>query len=228
MENNKTSDEKRIAFLRDASTLLQRNDLTAALHLAAGQLRDNPADADALGIYCEALIGMGRLEDMRLVLDNVEHAIAGLNLVYERAGDACRENGFHREAAACYERFISLRPEPEKAGEIIGKMALLEQEDIPPVLDSSTKMTAPEGEIFTVTMAQLYIQQGHIQDAEIILEEILKADPFNTQAQSLLDALRCPQPPVEPRSSLKNDDLIKTLSSWLENIKRLRVNVSSQ
>lgn len=227
MDNNH-SGQNRIIFLREANALLQSNALKEALHLAAEHLHHCPGDADALGIYCEALIGMGRLEDMRAVLNQVEHIIAGLNLVYERAGDACRENGFHREAATCYERFISLRPDSEKAGEIIGKMALLEQEDIAPARSDSTEnMNSPEGDIFTITMAQLYIQQGHLRDAEAILEEIIKKDPLHSQAQSLLDELRCSQMPADAeRPPLNHDDLIKTLSSWLKNINRLRTNVS--
>ena len=128
MKNN-NFDESRSNFLRESEQLLRQNNLVEALDLAVERLSNFPADADALAVGCEALIGMGRINELRELLNQVAGFISGLNLIYERAGDACRENGFHQEAAACYEKFISLRPDAERAGEIIGKMAFLEQED---------------------------------------------------------------------------------------------------
>jgi tetratricopeptide (TPR) repeat protein len=227
---NKDFGENRNYFMREANALLQSNNLNDALNLAAKRLRIYPADADALGVYCEALIGMGRLEEMRELLHEVAEIISGLNIIYERAGDACKENGFHRDAANCYEKFISLRPEAEKARDIIGKMALLEQEDSPSAkIDYTDNKNLSEQKIATVTMAQLYIEQGHLQDAEIILEDIIEKEPNNTQALAMLDELRgsSPQSAGETQS-LKNDNLIKTLSSWLKNIERLKINAAEK
>lgn len=230
MENNNFA-ENRNYFMRDANTLLQSNNLNEALNLAAKRLRNYPADADALGVYCEALVGTGRLKEMRELLHEVAQIISGLNLIHERAGDACKENGFHREAANCYEKFISLRPEAERARDIIGKMAFLEQEDSPSAkIDFTDNRNVSEQKIATVTMAQLYIEQGHLQDAETILEDIIKKDPYNTQALAMLDQLRGSwfSQSAGATPSLKNDNLIKTLSSWLKNIERLKINAAEK
>ena len=225
---NNNFNEDRNAFLQKAEALLRENNMSAILNLAGQRLQNHPADADALGIYCEALIGTGRIEEMRQWLIRVEEIISGLNLVHERVGDVCRENGFHQEAAACYEKFISLRPDAEKAAEIIGKMALLEQEDKPAV-SATDKEESPEREFFTVTLAQLYIDQGHHQDAEVILEEIIKKDPYNEQALTMLDelrsAMRAPSL-TENKMSSHNDKLIRILSGWLKNIERLKMNAA--
>jgi len=212
-----------------AQELLQENNLSEAFILAGERLRDLPADADALGVYCEALIGMGRLDEMREVLKEADEIIAGLNLIFERAGDACRENGFHQEAAACYEKFISLRPDAQKAREIIEKMTLLNQVDsVPAEADIPRNENIDEQEFFTVTLARLYIEQGHLQDAEVILEEIINKEPDNTQARTMLNELRASQvfSPTENEKRLKNDNLLKTLSSWLKNIERLKMNAA--
>ncbi|HNZ64462.1 MAG TPA: hypothetical protein PKJ10_01385 [Smithella sp.] len=227
---NNNFNEDRNAFLQKADALLRENNMSAILNLAGQRLQNHPADADALGIYCEALIGMGKIEEMRQWLIRVAEIISGLNLVHERAGDACRENGFHQEAAACYEKFISLRPDAEKAVEIIGKMALLEQED-KPVVSAGDKEEIPEREFFTVTLAQLYIDQGHLQDAEVILEEIVKKEPSNEQAMTMLDELRSAmQAPslTENKTLSSNDKLIRILSGWLKNIERLKMNAASR
>lgn len=195
------------------------------LLLAQDRLKQYPADAEALGFYCEALIRMRRIGDLRTVLDQVTGFISSLNLVYERAGDACREKGFHQEAAACYERFLALRPDPEKAAEIIGKMAFLEQQDVMSEIENNH--FTPQEDFFTLTMAQLYIDQGHLQDAEVILEEILVREPHNEQASNLLRRLKSSSSDQKENVS-KVDHLIQTLSSWLENIERLKINAAGK
>jgi tetratricopeptide (TPR) repeat protein len=230
MKNN-NFEEIRNNFLRDAENLLRQNNLPDVLSLAGERLQNYPADADALGIYCEALIGLGRLEEMRQLLDAIMEIISSLNIVCERAGDACREHGFFREAADCYEKFVSLRPETERSREIIEKMSFLEDEDSPQaIIDFSYTENASEQKIFTITMAQLYMEQGHLQDAEIILEEIIKKEPHNTQALAILDDLRKAWVTqlVGKVQSLKKDNLIETLSSWLKNIERLKIDVAEK
>jgi tetratricopeptide (TPR) repeat protein len=226
-----TFDEDRADFIYEAEALLERNNLPAALNLARERLRSFPADADARIIACSALVGMGRLDDLREILREVEELISGLSLVYERAGDIYREKGFYHDAAVYYEKFISLHPDAEKAREVIGKMALLEQEDNP-VAGTATvhNENIPEQELFTTTLAQLYIKQGHLQDAEIILEEIIKKDPQNTHALDMLDKLKVSlvlQSAADGKN-LKSDHLIKTLSAWLQNIERLKINATEK
>ena len=218
-------------FLLKAEELLRRDNLTEVLNLAEERLRDFPTDAAALGIYCDALIGLGRIEEAHELLNEVPKIIDGLNLIFERAGDACREKGLHREAAVCYEKFISLHPETERAREVIGKMAFLEQEDILSTENNSTdNENTSEPEFFTVTMAQLYIEQGHLQDAQAVLEKTIKKEPHNTEAINLLNKLRAPQflSSAGAKESLINDNLIKTLSCWLKNIERLKINAAEK
>lgn len=231
MENN-IFNENRIHFLREANALLQNNRFLEALNLVTKPLQNYPADADLLGIYGEALIGMGRLKELHAFLNSVEQIISGFNLIYERAGDACREKGFYREAAHCYEKFISLRPDAEKSRDILEKMTYLAQADQASGGESFTDdQSIPEQEEFyTVTMAQLYIEQGHDHDAEIILKEIIKKEPLHPQAKAMLDELRslrgsellkkdqCPQ----------NSKVIATLYSWLKNIERMKTDAAEK
>jgi tetratricopeptide (TPR) repeat protein len=230
MKNN-TFEGERDDFLDESKELLGQNNLLKALNLARERLNSFPVDADAHIIMCNALIGMGRLDDVREVLRNLEEIVSGLILVYERVGDTYREKGFHQDAAACYEKVISLHPGAQKAREVIGKMFLLEQEDNPvPEVDVIYNENIPEPEFFTLTLAQLYIKQGHLLDAEIILEEVIKKEPQNAQALAMLDKLKTSL--VSQSSENGNfpepGNLIKTLSSWLENIKRLNINAAEK
>jgi len=231
MENNIFS-ENRIHFLREANALLQNNRFLEALNLVTEQLQNYPADTDLLGIYSEALIGMGRLKELHTFLNSVEQIISGFNLIYERAGDACREKGFHREAAHCYEKFMSLRPDAEKSRDILEKMTFLEQADQASDGESFTDdQNIPEQEEFyTVTMAQLYIEQGHYNDAEIILKEIIKKEPLHAQAKAMLDELSSLRGSelLEKDQSPQNSKVIATLYSWLKNIERMKTDAAEK
>ncbi len=216
-------------FLNEAEKLLRQDDFLEAFNLANERLRSSPADADAYIIICNALIGMGKLDEAREALRDVDSIISRLTHVYEQAGDTYREKGFHQDAAACYEKVISLHPGADRAREVIGKMFLLEQEDNPISAAENNVIeheNIPEQEFFTMTLAQLYIKQGHLQDAEVILEEIIKKEPQNSQAIFMLDELKAslvsPSPANQKFS--KHNDLINMLYSWLENIERLKTN----
>jgi len=225
-------DKNHTDFVYQAEILLERNDLSEALNLALERLRSFPADADAIVIACSALVGMGRLEEVRQILQDVGELMAGLTFVYERAGDVCREKGYDQDAAACYEKFLSMHPDAEKAREVIGKMALLGQNDNPvaSVIEEVPRENIPEQEFFTTTLAELYIKQGHLPDAEVILEEIIKKDPHHIQALNMLDNLRASRvvQSAKKGENLKNEKLIATLSAWLKNIERLRINAAKK
>jgi tetratricopeptide (TPR) repeat protein len=230
MKNN-TFEGERADFIDESEELLRQNNLLKALNLATERLNSFPVDTDAHIVMCNALIGMGRLDDVREVLRSLGEIVSGLILVYERVGDTYREKGFHQDAAVCYEKVISLHPGAQKAREVIGKMFLLEQEDNPvPEIEVIHNENVPEPEFFTITLAQLYIKQGHLLDAEIILEEVIKKEPQNAQALAMLDKLKTS---LNSQSSANGnfpelDNLIKTLSSWLENIERLKINAAEK
>lgn len=230
MRNN-DFEKGRLNFLSEAEMLLEQNKLQEAFNLAEERLRSLPGDADAYVIAGHALIAMDRPDEARDILWEVGENISELSLVYERMGDIYRKKGFHKDAAVCYERFISLHPSAEKARKVIGKIALLEQEDQPVtevgfVYDENI----PEPELFTVTLAELYIQQGHLQIAARILEEILTKDPQNILAAEKLEKIKALSVSQSSSAtySVKNDALIKTLSTWLKNIERLRINAAER
>ena len=228
MENN-TFEQDRSDFLCEAEKLLQQNKLQEAFNLAGERLRSLPADADAHVVAGHALLGMGRVDESRDILREVGEMISGLAFVYDRLGDIYRKKGFHQDAAVCYEKFISLHPGVEDARKVIGKMILLEQED-QPVTEGGIiyDENIPDPELFTVTLAELYIKQGHLQVAAEILKEIIWREPQNSQAVAKLDSLMAELAPKSSASAkfVESNNLIKTLTSWLKNIDRLKMHVA--
>jgi len=80
-----------------------------------------------------------------------------------------------------------------------------------------------------VTLAELYIRQGHLQVARKILEEIIKREPQNMQAAAKFDTLK---KSLDSSSTVvekfDSDKLIKTLSSWLKNVDRLKIHATNK
>ncbi len=228
---NDTLDKDSSVFLCEAEKLFEQNKLQEAFNLAGERLRFFSADADAHVVAGNALLGMGRVDEARDVLQEVGEIISELAFVYERMGDIYRKKGFHQDAAACYEKFISLHPSAEDAKKVIEKMILLEQEDQPmPEVSMINDENIPDPELFTVTLAELYIKQGHLQVAAEILQKIIWREPQNSQAVAMLDSLKAELSSQASASEtfVKYDNLIKTLSSWLKNIDRLKMHVAER
>lgn len=209
--------------------MLEQKKFSDALNIARERLSLMPTDADAYVIAASALIGMGRIDEARDILKDVGTIISDFSFIYDRIGDAYRNSGFHQDAAFCYERFLSLHPGAEDARMVIEKMTLLDQEDHPFIESDVIDENIPEPELFTVTLADLYITQGHFPEARKILEEIINKEPQNIEAAKKLAMLR---KAIDSASVVDEkvdpDKLIRVLSSWLENIDRLKMHATEK
>jgi thioredoxin-like negative regulator of GroEL len=107
-------------------------------------------------------------------------------------------------------------------------MAFLEQDDIVTIENDipENENKAAEKEFFTVTMAQLYIKQGHFEDAETVLEKIIKKESDNLEAINMLDDLKLTRrsPSAGVKKNPAENNLLKILTGWLRNVERLKSN----
>jgi tetratricopeptide (TPR) repeat protein len=80
--------------------------------------------------------------------------------------------------------------------------------------------------IMTKTMGEIYLHQGHLQEAYEIFEYLAQKDPQDMEVQKRLKELRdklypptvtLPYPPAK-------DETIHHLEKWLENIQKRRKN----
>ena len=75
--------------------------------------------------------------------------------------------------------------------------------------------------IVTKTMAEVYIQQGHLEEAYEILKALAEKDPSDPDLRKKLkevgDKLAPALPPNDDRSSSK-EEKIRILERWLANI----------
>jgi tetratricopeptide (TPR) repeat protein len=165
-------------FLSQAENLLKQNLLPEALIMAQEQRRCNPLDVEAHVIVGNILIRMGEPDKARDMLTQVEQIISGLSLVYARMADIYSEKGLKSDAAFCYRKFMSLNPISEHNEEVAKKLTLLDRQESDAFdIDDSGIENIPKPEFFTITLAELYIKQGHLQMAREVLGEILMPQP---------------------------------------------------
>jgi len=225
MERN-NAEESQLSFLSEAEILLKQNKLFEALNFAESRLQQFPWDIDAYIIAAHAFIIMDKTDDAANILRKIEKKISDLSTIYIRLGDIYLEKGLYRDTLQCYKKYISLNPDSDKAKEIAGKIVRLEREE--PLIAESEENdgTKTKPEFQTVTLADLYIRQGHFSLAAGILETIIQNEPDNELARTKLETVRAA---IATQKSTKidaaqSDFLIATMTRWLENINRLKSN----
>jgi tetratricopeptide (TPR) repeat protein len=79
----------------------------------------------------------------------------------------------------------------------------------------------------TKTLAEIYLKQGHLQEAYEIYKALAEKDPFDTEIRKRLEELReklLPSPPSSFPSPLSREEKIRHLERWLANIRKRRPN----
>ncbi len=213
----------RNAFLEAAEAFLDASDDDTALTVAESRLLRMPGDLDAHSVICRVRIRQGRLEEAEELLREMETPLASLARVYAALWDAYRARGMEEKEEAAYRKYKSLNPDvppmPEN-GEGPGGGAE------PPGEREREAEDAAEvpSDFQTVTLAELYVMQGHIRPAAEVLEAIIRKDPGHEKAARLLGEVR--EMILREESRQRYPGVIDELSRWLANIGRSRGHVA--
>ena len=79
----------------------------------------------------------------------------------------------------------------------------------------------------TKTMAEIYLKQGHLQEAYEIYKALAEGDPFDLDAQRRMEELSeklNPSSPPDFPYPLSSEEKIRYLKNWLANIRKRRQN----
>jgi predicted Zn-dependent protease len=68
--------------------------------------------------------------------------------------------------------------------------------------------------ILTKTLAEIYLQQGHLQEAFEMFKALAEKDPSDLEIQKRLNELR------ERLHSLSKEEKLRNLEKWLANIQK--------
>ncbi len=211
----------RDAFLEEAEAFLAAGDDETALALAEARLLRMPGDLDARSVICRVRIRQGRLDEAEEMLREMEVSLASLSRVYASLGDACLSRGMQESAETYYRKFMSPESRLPRSlwGSPRGSRAL--QRHRRPIRKGTREDAAEVPSDFqTVTLAELYIRQGHLRPAAEVLEAIIRKEPGHEKAAALLGEVR--EMIVREESRQRYPEVIDELSRWLDNIGRLR------
>lgn len=222
--------EKNIDFKSQVGNLLRQNLLPEALNLAQEQRRINPLDVEVHILVGKILIHLGEFDKARDILRQVDQIIAELSFVYARMADIFSEKGLKSDAAVCYRKFTNLNPISQQAAEIAEKLAFFEKQELEESdADEPGMGNIPKPEFITMTLADLYIKQGHLQMARDVLAEIVRREPDNIIATGRLDSINAASKPKTRNAEHgEHDFLVDTLSGWLANIDRLSAHAAGK
>jgi hypothetical protein len=79
--------------------------------------------------------------------------------------------------------------------------------------------------VATKTLAEIYLKQGHLQEAYEIFKALAEKDPFDQEIQKKVEELReklHSSPPSNFPYPLSKEERIRHLEKWLANIRKGR------
>lgn len=215
-------------FLQKAEAYLERGLLQTALDMAKARLADYPGDIDARAVICQVWIKMDMPEKAEEVLSEVIDYIQGIAHVCLSMAEVKTRKGYDRQAIDHYRKFIALSTDEiakrEASGEVERLLAICAETKGAACEESYDTIREIASDFHTMTMADLYLKQGHTELATDVLSEILKRDPDNAEAAERLRAIKAGEPERTMGATLPAgyDQVIAELSSWLAKISRVR------
>jgi tetratricopeptide (TPR) repeat protein len=224
--NPKDFDERE-AFLAQAEACLGENRYQAVLDLTAQRLRFFPGDIEAGLMICRARIGLKDLKPATECLDDLDQWINPLSDSFFKTAKAFQEAGFSRQALRCYRMALALNPDSPMAAELSGEIdAIVSPEhhlSAPEAVDETAALSRIGPDFYTMTLAELYIRQGHLDMAADVLEEMIRKDPEDRKTQARLAEVKMR---IGYRSgegpSSRRRAVIDELERWLKNADRIK------
>ncbi len=213
-------------FLSQAQFYLDNGLYREAEDYAETRLTEQPKDIDAQTVLCQVWMKTGRIPRVKELLGEVEETITELSKFHLVMGDVCRKGGLTQEAIRFYRRFTALNPGSERAREVSWKLRTMEPaqgEPLSPAWGSGAEDHQISSDLYTLTLAELYIKQNHHDMAREVLNAILQKEPDNRKAADMirdLDRIRKERVDQE-RARDRKKRLLGELTKWLQNLQRV-------
>jgi predicted Zn-dependent protease len=191
-------------------------------------LRVYPHDLHLRRVLAEAYAEDGRWPQAEAEIGEVVRQLTKLSSLFMMQAEVYEGQGRVAEAEEALKRGLALRPqerteppppaETEASQEDAGaEPALQEAEEAPPSHESG---------IVTPTLAEIYFNQGQIQEAIDTYERVLEQEPQNPKVGGRLEELKAllatgqvPEEGAEDAGQEKKAKVINTLETWLGHIR---------
>ncbi len=197
--------------------------------MAEDWLAQSPGDVEAIIILGQGLLRLGRLERLQVLLGEVDETIGRLSRVYLRLGELCQKSGLNAESLNFFNKYNKLASaiSPEANGRLSERTIDVDDDEG----ESGEESGDISPEFYTVTLADLYVRQGHLSSAREVLAAILTKEPGNDQASTKLTeldnmmtvgAVRSESAVTEADVIEVNAALVSELEGWLVRVGRHR------
>lgn len=172
--------EDRETFLSDAMRKIDEGLYDDAIALADARLNGFPGDIDACLVIAACQAWTGNPAEARETVEQWHDIVRDRSRVYEVLGDAYNRDGMTKEAIEAYTRFAALNPDTPASGRVSEKIASLQETAVEEGDEDEPSDMSPD--FYTVTLARLYVKQGHFKMARDVIGKILERDPENVEA----------------------------------------------
>jgi len=207
-------------FLSTAMDYLRRELYDNAINLAQQRLDHHPGDMDAWFVIASCWVNMEKITEASEILHQLEQIINGWSQLYQSLGDSFRKKGMHQEAAGLYRKALTMNPDAQKSEEMKATIALLEEGSRPDEFiadDQASDIEQISSDFHTITLAELYIKQGHLTMARGVLKKIIIRDPQNTK---VLKRLEYVETLMDKGNVSKQEEIVEELEQWLDNLRQ--------
>lgn len=204
---------KKGEFLERIEKQLRGGLYQQALSSAREMLALIPGDVDLRIIIGRALVGLGEINEASTILEDIEADILRWKSMLEKTKVSC-SSGTPAKMQASANAFQNRYEESLRVAdrEEIDSESAPQLDEIPGAPNLLT-------EFKTVTMAELYIQQGHFDLAREVLDGILDREPADTSARLKLKRLDLIQAARYSLSEEKRLFVLHELEGWLSRIR---------
>ncbi|MBN2516645.1 MAG: hypothetical protein JXC33_11505 [Deltaproteobacteria bacterium] len=212
--------KERLDFLSTAMEYLQRELYDNAINLARQRLDHHPGDMDAWFVIASCWVNMEKITEASEILHQLEQIINGWSQLYQSLGDGFRKKGLIQKAARLYRKALTINPDAQNREEMSATIALLEEGFHPDEFKADDQISDIEqisSDFHTITLAELYIKQGHLTMARDVLKKIIIRDPQNIK---VLKKLEYVETLMDKGNVSKQEEIVEELEKWLDNLRQ--------
>jgi tetratricopeptide (TPR) repeat protein len=212
--------KERMDFLSTVMDYLQRELYDNAITLARQRLDHHPGDMDAWFVIASCWVNMEKITDAQEILRQLEQVIDSWSQLYQSLGDSFRKKGLIQEAARLYRRALTMNPDAQSSEEMSATIALLEEcsrADEFIADNQASDIEQISSDFHTITLAELYIKQGHLTMARDVLKKIIIRDPQNIK---VLKRLEYVETLMNKGNVGKQEEIVEELEQWLDNLRQ--------
>ncbi len=215
------------------SKFMQQGRYRHVIKYAVRGLRDNPYDVELMKILAEAYENAGFLGQAEDTLQRACSTLDYFSVLFKDLGKLYATRNRKEEARICIKKYLSHHPEDPDATELLEFLQKREEVCPPPEVEAPASQETPRlQDLATPTLAEIYFNQGQIQDAIEIYETVLERHPDDLEAARRLEELRTmAQGPADEEQPLDQHEetavtarrarMIAILESWLGRIQEM-------